>query len=411
MQNKKPIILTFVRYYLPGYKAGGPIRTIANMVDHLGDQFDFKIITMDRDIGDAEPYSNITVDAWNRVGKAEVFYVKPGLLWLNRLVKLISTTPHDIIYLNSAFDPVFTLWLLLHYNMKLIPLRSVLLAPRGEFSEGALALKRWKKTTFLAIAKTLGFYRNVIWQASSDYEKQDIIKAIGNDLKGIFIVENCTQPIIIAPDLPSIMNKADVKENFYTNRLQVVFLSRISPKKNLDFALRVLRHVTVPVEFNIYGPKEDQAYWRQCVALITALPDSIHVTYRGEVEHSQVAEIMTSHDLFFLPTRGENYGHVIAEALAAGTPVLIADTTAWRNLERAGVGWDLPLDAEQPYAERIDYCAGLDATAYQGWRHRVRDFANQRLADPQVIEANRNLFIEAISMRKSLTLSRETERL
>ena len=116
MQNKKPIILTFVRYYLPGYKAGGPIRTIANMVDHLGDQFDFKIITMDRDIGDAEPYSNITVDAWNRVGKAEVFYVKPGLLWLNRLVKLISTTPHDIIYLNSAFDPIFTLWLLLHYG-------------------------------------------------------------------------------------------------------------------------------------------------------------------------------------------------------------------------------------------------------------------------------------------------------
>jgi len=73
MQNKKPIILTFVHYYLPGHKAGGPIRSIANMVTHIGDQFDIKIITADRDFGDAEPYSNIIVDAWNPVGQATVY--------------------------------------------------------------------------------------------------------------------------------------------------------------------------------------------------------------------------------------------------------------------------------------------------------------------------------------------------
>jgi len=67
----KPVILTFVGCYLPGYRGGGPIRTIANMVDRLGDEFEFRIITMDRDLGDVKPYENVKVDSWNAVGKEQ----------------------------------------------------------------------------------------------------------------------------------------------------------------------------------------------------------------------------------------------------------------------------------------------------------------------------------------------------
>lgn len=390
MQNKKPVILTFVQYYLPGYKGGGPLRTIANMVDHIGDSFDFKIITRDRDLGDTKPYSKIVVDAWNTIGQASVYYASPGSCSLNRLAKLVSETPHNALYLNSVFDPIFTLWPLLNRALGRIPSRPVMLAARGEFSKGALALNRWKKIPFLAVARMFGFYRNLIWQASSPYEVEDIRQVMGHT----------AQQIIIAPDLPSLMSGKDaaaMNSSNRTDQLKVVFLSRISPMKNLDFALRVFQQVSVPVQFNIYGPQEDQAYWRQCEALIASLPEHICINYLGQVEHSQVAEIMASHDLFFLPTRGENYGHVIAEALAVGTPVLIADTTPWRDLGQAGVGWDLPLTAEHPYAERINYCAGLDSTTYQAWRNRIRDFASQRLIDPQVIEANRRLFMEAFN--------------
>jgi len=55
-------ILTSVGYYLPGYKAGGPIRTLANMVDKLGDDFQFKIVTADRDFDDMKPYPEIKLD-------------------------------------------------------------------------------------------------------------------------------------------------------------------------------------------------------------------------------------------------------------------------------------------------------------------------------------------------------------
>ena len=60
----KPTILAFNLFYLPGYRAGGPIRTLANMVDRLSDDFAFRIITQDRDAGEREPYADVARDSW-----------------------------------------------------------------------------------------------------------------------------------------------------------------------------------------------------------------------------------------------------------------------------------------------------------------------------------------------------------
>jgi len=398
MESKKPIILTLVRFYLPGYKSGGPVRTIANMVDQLGDEFDFRVITTDRDFGVNEPYQNVTADGWNTVGKAKVYYTCRNVRSLSRLVKLVSETTHDVLYLNSAFDPVFTLWPLLNRNLGRINSQSVVLAPRGEFSEGALALKRWKKMTYLMGARIQSFYRDIIWQASSQFEAEDIRRTMGSVVQKIRVTGNLAERIVVAPDLPATIapdDAADTERERNDSRLHLVFLSRIAPMKNLDFALRVLKQVSAPVVFNIYGPKEDTVYWRQCEALIASLPGHVQVKYLGEVEHSKVANVMALHDLLLLPSRGENYGHVIAEALSAGTPVLIANTTPWRNLKQAGVGWDLPLTSERPYAELIDHCAALDRKTFRDWRIRVRRFAGERLADPSLVDASRRLFLDA----------------
>ena len=403
MQNNKPIILTLVRHYMPGYKWGGPVRSIANLVRHLGDQFEFKIITMDRDMGDTEPYPNIEVDAWNTVGKSKVYYISPGVCLLNRLSRLILTTPHDVIYLNSFFDPICTLWTLLNIRLGRIPLIPVILASRGELAESALVVKRWKKYPFLAIVRKIGFYRNVIWQASSEYERNDIIREIGEYSKDIVVAANFSQKVFVAPDISSQdISVSNLNTQIISNKqIRVVFLSRIAQVKNLDFALRVLRRVSARVEFNIYGPKEDPSYWDQCESLIAALPGNISVSYKGEVQHSQVAGIMAAHDLLFFPTQGENFGHVIVEALAVGTPLLIANTTPWRNLQQAGVGWDLPLTEEFPFAKLIDYVAELNDEARKAFRTRVLDYAKTKLADAKVIEANIKLFISAINSNKN----------
>src|SRR5690606_13980179 len=108
--SSRPVVLTFVHYYLPGYKSGGPIRTIANMAARLGDEIDFRIVTCDRDATETAPYPHLAdEESWLDVGKAKVLYLPPSRRSLRNMSRIMRETPHDILYLNSFFDPVFTL--------------------------------------------------------------------------------------------------------------------------------------------------------------------------------------------------------------------------------------------------------------------------------------------------------------
>ena len=76
--SSKPVILTPAGYYLPGYKAGGPITTLANMVERLGEEFSFRIATRDRDLGDTKPYSGIGEDTSGLTfGHGNIQYLPP----------------------------------------------------------------------------------------------------------------------------------------------------------------------------------------------------------------------------------------------------------------------------------------------------------------------------------------------
>lgn len=67
-------------YYLPGFKSGGPVRSLSNMVDHLADSAEFYIVTRDKDLGDSRPYESIDgAENWVEVGEAKVFYVSGRL--------------------------------------------------------------------------------------------------------------------------------------------------------------------------------------------------------------------------------------------------------------------------------------------------------------------------------------------
>jgi len=384
-------LLVFVRHYLPGFQSGGPVRTIANLVECLGDEFEMSIVTLDRDALDTRPYPNILTDRWQPVGKARVRYLGPGQVGVSSLAGLLRETDYDLLYLNSYFDVHFSLKPLLLRYLGLVPRKPCVIAPRGEFSPGALALKEMKKRAYIFVSRLLGLHRGLTWQASSEYEQRDIREALGSQA-GVTRV---------APNLPTTHPAeatGEARERVAGDLLRICFVSRISPKKHLDFALDILMRVKARVEFNIYGPLRDQAYWSRCQALIQALPENISVSYRGSLPPERVAGTIARHDLFFLPTLGENYGHVIAEALWSGTPVLISDRTPWRNLERAGVGWDLDLGSEAPFVRSIEHCAALEKEQYLAWREKVRSFAALRLNKAEDIEANRRLFIESAAL-------------
>ena len=163
--------------------------------------------------------------------------------------------------------------------------------------------------------------------------------------------------------------------------VSLVFFSRRVPKKNLLGLLRALAMVTSPVQLSIAGPIEDAAYWEECGALIHALPPSKVVRYLGSIEGSDAVPFLRQFDLFVLPTHGENFGHVILESLAAGTPALVGVDTPWKNLEMAGAGWLCEPGRPDLIAARIDEFCRMTAMITLGCRAAARAVAAEVVAD------------------------------
>ncbi|EHA14328.1 glycosyltransferase family 4 protein [Halomonas sp. HAL1] len=370
-------LLVFSGYYLPGYKGGGPIKTIKNLFDQAGDEITFKLITSDRDLGDMSPYASVTCGAWNQVGNASVFYVQPGKIGYAQIARELRAKDYDIVYLNSFFSPRFSLFPLL---VAKVLRQKVVLGPRGELSEGALSLKALKKRVFITAFKLLGLHHRTIFQASSDYEAEDIRRVLGTGVD-----------IRVAGDVGA-QEFAECLEPRASRSLKAVFVSRISPMKNLLAALEMLQKVQRSLNYDIYGPIEDRDYWHQCESVIEGLPSHIQVEHKGELKPDAVVKTMANYDAFFMPTKGENYSHVITEAFCAGLPVLIANTTPWRNLHQQGIGWDLPLNNPDAFSAVLDELATMPADEYLEARKRVLAWAKNKFTQRDAIEANIALF-------------------
>jgi glycosyltransferase involved in cell wall biosynthesis len=372
-------ILIFCNYYLPGFKGGGPIRTVSNMVEALGKDIQFSVFSLDRDLGDVSPYPSITPDYWQNADNAKVFYTSPNKILRNNF-KIIRNFKGDAIHLNSFFSFGFSIFplLLLRLFKSNLP---IVIGPRGEFSEGAIGLKSLRKKIFIAIAKSISLYKNVTWHASTDYEVKDIYHVMGKEV----IIKTA-----IDISIPVVTFNPKEKNDF--KPMRVIFVSRISPMKNLLEAIKILKFVKSSVDFHIYGPIEDEIYWQKCKADALDLPGHISFSYNGTLFFNQVSQKFEEYDLFLFPTLGENFGHVIAEALSAGLPVLISDNTPWRDLFSKGIGWDLALDNPDNFAQCIDFCSRKSSIEYKQWRYHIRSWALYNINNHQAIEQNRHLF-------------------
>ncbi len=393
----KPIILIFTAFYLPGYRGGGPIQTIANMVDCLSDDFDFRIVTSDRDLGDTKSYPDVVVDEWNSVGKAKVFYTSEERRSFLCILQCLRKTPHDLIYLNSFFSLQFTLLPMLARRLGLLAKRPLIIAPRGEFSKGALSIKAWKKRPFIFLTRFSRLFEDTYWHASTDIESYDIQRGIFVNSERVHVAPN----VVAGPELFHTAEQVSDDQTRFAQpivrHLRVCFLSRISPKKNLDFALNILMQVKAPIEFKIFGPKEDITYWVKCQALIASLPDNIKAVYCGSIEHDQVKKIVSEHDIFFVPTRGENFGHVFMESFSAGVPVLVSDQTPWRDLEGQGIGWDISLEQPKLFVKVIEDAARLSSVQRYKMKQQCLIFARKKAEDPTTKTLNRTLFSCALA--------------
>ena len=382
--TKKKIILCFIKYYLPGYRSGGPVRSIVNFVEKFGDEYDIRIVCSSHDAIDNKPYDNINIEEWNQVGKAKVFYLSNKIIKFKKIFNLLNDLKYDMIYLNSFFTFTFSIFPLLLQYFNFINLKSFVIAPRGEFNVNAIRIKKIKKKIYLLFAKTTGFYNNICWQASSELESNDIRRVIGRNAINIKI----------APDL-IFSNQNIFKELTYQKKkisvFKIVFLSRISPMKNLDFLIRVLSNVSNPLEFSILGPKEDSQYWKECKTLMGKIPAHIKIIVGDEIAPEKVHETFGKYDLFVFPTRGENFGHVIPESLAAGTPILLSDRTPWLQ-DKSSALQVLPLKRKL-WVQAIEEWASLSSDKILLRRKAALNYANKiKLINEKSVRDNKQLF-------------------
>jgi glycosyltransferase involved in cell wall biosynthesis len=370
-------VLCLVPHYVPGYKAGGALRTVHGMATILESHCRFDVLTSDRDLGDQERYSGITADRWSEHASGKVYYA-------SRHCRAVSSQLRkglwDVLYVNSFFSPCFSL---LPVALAAIDPGGprIVVAPRGEFSPAALHLKRFKKTMALGAALASGAYRRVIWHASTGTEAADIRRVFGRSARDIRISTDVTLPPAGSLDLVQTNDLVTIRRP-----LRICFLGRIAPMKNLDFAIRVLSTSTVSVEFDIYGPVEDTRYAEQCWRLVDTLPANVRAEFKGPVEHKEVSRILARSHLLFLPSRGENFGHVIAESLGVGTPVLISNRTPWIDLLSRRLGWDIDLADEQGFRDAIAAAVAMPDADYRLMRVAAIESQRAGAADLKVNE-------------------------
>lgn len=334
-------ILLLMGRYLPGHKDGGPLRTMINITEALGDEYNFYIACYDRDHGDTKPYPNIVRGKWNNVGKAKVFYVAPGGFTEQLILKLARNK--DSIYLTSFYESYGYKTLLLKRKGKITC--PVTLASMGVFSKEAQSQRALKKKIFIAGCKGIGLFKNITWSVTSELEAEDVKRVIGKKIK-----------YVVAEDIPRTSVPGLSKG--HTDRTKIIFLSRICEHKNLSLLIDALKKIE-PQKFeaDFYGPIQEEEYWKMCLQKLKTA--NFKWSYGGDVPAENVQKVISDYDIFVLPSKSENYGHVIFEALSVGCIPVISDRTPWCDLEKKQSGFICEMTVDS-FAKKLNELISLN---------------------------------------------------
>lgn len=347
---------------------------VHNLADRFGDEYDFFVVTRDCDGKlDQTPFTQVPRNTWVERPEANVYYASPSNLNRGVIESLVNEVSPDLIYLNSVFSYVCAKLLLTRRRsgFNKVPL---LLAPCGEFAVAALNIKAAKKRSFLAFAKVARLFEGVIWKASSESEKREI-----TDVAGI------SSPVMIASELPPKELLPDFsidQKPFKANGgVKLIYLSNVTPKKNLLFLLELLEMLPgSAIRLDVIGPSNDELYLDRCIRKASELPSTIEVKFHGPMRfNSGLDELIRSH-FMILPTLNENFGYVVIEALAAGCPVITSDQIPWESSTDQALIRKIGLSDREAWIDAINECISMDDQKFRTLSFSARKYAVEWLA-------------------------------
>lgn len=377
-------VLIILSSYLPGFRSGGPQRTIENVCDNYSKKCDIYIFTLNHDHNDMTPY-DLPIDQWIERYGINIKYVKDVDYGIGAFKELYNE--FDTIYACSLFDKATYEMILINRLSK--EKKKLYVAPMGVLSEGALSSKLFKKKMFLNVFSWIGAFKNIDWSFTSEIEYEEAQKAIGK--------KNIVN-YIIAEDLPKQYEWDVLKTSLKASDsgvLKIVFLSRIVKKKNLLFCAKILsKQFNGKIIFDIYGSQEDPNYWNICDRELSKCISNIHISYKGEVKPEAVIDIFHMYDCFLFPTMGENFGHVIYEALSAGCIPVISDKTPWIEIANDGCGFVAELDDVEQFVKYIDVLLNMGKKDLFLMKQKAVEFAKAKYEKTISVTGYNKVFID-----------------
>ena len=356
---KKIKVLILIDWFLPGTLAGGPIRSVANMINHLDSGFEFSIITTNTDYKSNDPYINIYPNRWIQHNpNTKVFYFSKANLNPIRLRKIIKSIDHDFIYINGIYSVYFSILPLLFSR------GGKVIATRGMLSQQAFASKKNKKLIFVNFAKKIGLYKNCTFQVTSKEELKSIQSILGQDIR-VKLLSNLPRKRNAPPNL-----------SLFSSKKKIIYLARISLEKGQHYFLKALKPITSSVIVDLYGPINDEAYWKKCLDIIKTMPSNIEVTYKGTINGQEVPQFLADYHFLALTSEGENFGHSIVEALTEGKPVIISNRTPWQSLAKKKVGWDVLPNETDTLTAAISTALNLTDDEYSTYSSNCINYIN-----------------------------------
>ncbi|PUB12129.1 glycosyltransferase [Yoonia sediminilitoris] len=337
-------ILHVAPSYFPATKWGGPIWSTKAICDGLDQTPGFVVRVLTTDAASPAPRDRVApaelpyrVDYARRVAGHSI---APGLL--ARLPTAVAWA--DVVHLTAT------------YNFPTLPTMAIartlgkplVWSPRGALQATASwedAPRKGAKATFERLAQLLR-PRDTVLHVTSDAEAAESVTRLPD-------IQTAMIPNCVA--IPTLQLRAPRKGN----GLRLLCLGRIHPKKGIDLLIDALAHLPGAVTLDIYGTG-DADYVQALRSL--AQPMGARIRFHGHVEREQKTAAFANADLFVLPSHSENFGIVVAEALAHAVPVLTTTATPWTGLQRMQCGRCMSL-YDHDLRDEITQLAGQDLAA------------------------------------------------
>ncbi len=243
----------------------------------------------------------------------------------------------DVVHLHHPWDPG---------NLRIARRcrrlgRPYVVSLHGVLDDWSMAQKGWKKRAYLALGGRRFLERAAALHFTAEAERDQGLPRVpgAGDRAGVAPCVVDLRPYGELLDKTAARRRFEAPSGGMDERPTVLFLSRLHVKKGVDLlidAAAILRDRGVDVRVLVAGPGEP-AYVREMERRIAERGVGDRVELLGMVVGERKRALYRAADLFVLPTHQENFGLVLVEALASGTPVVTTrGTDIWREIEAAG---------------------------------------------------------------------------